>query len=161
MPTPQYTALANITLGSSAASVTFSSISQSYRDLVLIAQIGGTTGNYALAYLNGNTTSSNYSVVWMRGTGSAAGSSAGATSLLDTGIGTDGASLGTNFMMNIMDYSATDKHKTVLTRFNTTSDSVWAITSRFASTSAVTSVTLNLFSGSFASGSTFALYGVK
>jgi hypothetical protein len=31
-----YTALANVTLGSSAANVTFSSISGSYRDLVLI-----------------------------------------------------------------------------------------------------------------------------
>jgi hypothetical protein len=57
-----YTALANVTLGSSAASVTFSSISQSYRDLVLV--ITATTSAVDNAFIRFNSDSgSNYNIV--------------------------------------------------------------------------------------------------
>jgi len=67
------------------------------------------------------------------------------------------------FTVNIMDYSATDKHKTVLTRASTAASSVWAIAGRVATTSAITSVAFigpDDASDQFLSGSTFALYGI-
>ena len=50
MPTPTYTPLATVTLGTSAASVTFSSIPATYRDLILIfdGTGSGSTGKAAV-----------------------------------------------------------------------------------------------------------------
>jgi hypothetical protein len=58
MPTPTYTPLATVTLGSSASSVTFSSIPGTYRDLILIfdGTGSGTTGNLRMTF-NGSTLS--------------------------------------------------------------------------------------------------------
>jgi hypothetical protein len=74
MPTPTYKALATVTLGSSAATVTFGSIPAIYRDLVVVFN-GGVVGtsnvNIFVAY-NLDTTNANYSAVQMSGTGSAA-----------------------------------------------------------------------------------------
>jgi hypothetical protein len=61
---------------------------------------------------------------------------------------------------NIMDYSATDKHKTILTRGNGTSDAVIAFANRWANTAAVTSVAASTLTGTFNSGTTISLYGV-
>jgi hypothetical protein len=63
----------------------------------------------------------------------------------------------------IMDYSATDKHKTSLSRGNALGQanvSVIAYASRWANTNAITSLTVLLESGSFLTGSTLSLYGV-
>jgi hypothetical protein len=60
-----------------------------------------------------------------------------------------------------MDYSATDKHKTVLSRANNAANGVTAIAGRWASTSAITSIVLTFQSSSLATGSTVALYGVS
>jgi hypothetical protein len=59
-----------------------------------------------------------------------------------------------------MDYSATDKHKTVLTRNNITDNNVTAIASRWANTAAITSVTVLSPSSTITSGSTISLYAI-
>jgi hypothetical protein len=166
MPTPTYTPLATVTLGTAAASVTFSSIPATYRDLVLV--VNGTVSSAAYARLRYNgDTGSNYLAVVMMGRG---GLSPGAAS----GSGTyDGIYLPWNtivaserFALNaqIMDYSATDKHKTLLSRSNaTTTDygqSVYAEAWRWANTSAITSVSVSATAGNFNTGATFNLYGV-
>lgn len=164
MPTLTYTPLANITLSSSAASVTFSSISQVYRDLVLvIAGVAATNSvqNSVKATFNSDTTASNYYAVTMRGNGSATASSSynvGAfLEAFSTGIATTGI---TNITASFMDYSATDKHKSYLSRFNDAGVATGAIAGRWANTSAITSIALSFDSGTWASGSTFALYGI-
>jgi hypothetical protein len=58
-----------------------------------------------------------------------------------------------------MDYSVTDKQKTVLSRTNS-SFGTDITAGRWASTSAITSVTVYPSSGDFEIGSTFALYGI-
>jgi hypothetical protein len=66
-------------------------------------------------------------------------------------------------IVNIMDYSATDKHKTILQRTGQDYNVVWANASRVAITSAVTSVScVGSDSGSdqFIAGCTFSLYGI-
>ena len=61
-----------------------------------------------------------------------------------------------------MDYSATDKHKTMLSRGGSSSFGVGMNAGRWANTSAVTSVLVIGQSGlDFAAGSTFYLYGIE
>jgi len=62
----------------------------------------------------------------------------------------------------LLDYSATDKHKTLINRLNSTNggsstENVEQQAARWANTAAVTSI--EIF-GNFASGATFNLYGV-
>jgi hypothetical protein len=159
MPTPTYTALGNLTLGSLTSSVTFSSIPATYRDLVLVITA---TINFAgdadfELRLNSDFTDSNYPNVSMTGFGSGSGSSGSG----NTPAITMSQNL-SNHIIQIMDYSATDKHKTMLTRDNITGGRTRASAIRYASTSAITAITLTDNSGiQLNAGSTFALYGIE
>ena len=164
MPTPTYTPLATVTLGSSASSVTFSSIPATYRDLIIVLSVKSTSAaDQDGLFIRLNNDSSNGSRVTMLGRASN-------ERLSDTGtaIGTPLAGNPANLspiIIQVMDYSATDKHKSVLVRANSDAPSqngvVAAVAGRWASTSAVTSVVLLPEVGpNFASGSTFNLFGV-
>ena len=161
MPTPTYTPLANITLGSSAASVTFSSISQAYRDLVLVCN-GTFTGTAGFRLtLNGDTDNSTITAVTMIGNGSAA--SSGTTSGLAGNAISNGVNGGTTdsmYQLHIFDYSVTDKHTSMLLRHDRSDTGTLASASRWANTAAVTTVKVWPASGSWSAGSTFALYGI-
>jgi hypothetical protein len=162
MPTPTYTPLATVTLTSSASSVTFSNIPATYRDLILVAMVSNASGGTSNTNirLNGDT-GSNYNYVRMYGTGTTASDAASNTAnSLDALLGGTG-NPGT-MIVQVMDYSATNKHKTFLTRIADKSgfgDYVFAIASRWANTAAVTSLTATS-SANFQSGNTFSLYGV-
>jgi hypothetical protein len=156
-----YTPLANVTLASTASSVTFSSITGTYRDLVLV--INGTintASSGATFRLNGDTSSS-YSVVNMRGNGSTTGSA--------SGTGTRGylnyfnfTNSQSNWITNFMSYSATNVNKTVLSRANNDSSGTDAVNTIWINTAAITSIEVIAFTGTylFSVGSTFALYGI-
>lgn len=153
------TALANLTLGSSATSVTFASIPGTYRDLRLVVNlsVSPSEGNI-VANLNGDS-GANYSLVNMRSfsTLSAASSASAADSIVSnysTGLLTSSRALNT---YDIMDYAQTDRHKSVLVRASH-SDEVDVILARWANTAAITSITIS--NGTFTAGSTFALYGI-
>jgi hypothetical protein len=159
-----YVALANLTLSSQATGVTFASIGQGYRDLILVMDLAlaGVNGVVGMT-INGDG-GNNYSRVYMTGDGNATGSGVnnsisymvidGTTTQL--GIGNR-----SNAVVQFMDYSATDKHKTVLSRSNTPAITVDAHAGRWASTSAITTFyVFNNFGNGFAAGSTFALYGI-
>ena len=156
MPTPTYTALATVTLGSAASSVTFSSIPATYRDLIFTWEGTNTGGGPGLRF-NGDT-GSNYSYVIMRGpTFSEAGTlSFGLVYYIGYTSGNRGMAT-----CQIMDYAATDKHKTVLVRHGGNNvGEVNANADRWANTAAITSMTVVNPSGNFNSGSTFNLFGV-
>jgi len=166
MPTNTYTPLATITLTSTDSSIVFTSIPATYRDLVLVCQARGTITTFTNVQMRFNSdTGSNYSTVAMFGTGSGGGISYSETATNITAEqiarSNDTSGVFTPITIQIMDYSATDKHKTVLTRNSSTvSAAVAALASRWASTSAITSITLYPYGGSFEIGSTFSLYGV-
>jgi hypothetical protein len=162
MPTSTYVALANITL-TSDQTVTFSSIPNTYRDLVLVftGQIYSDSVIFELNADNGN----NYYMVGMIGASSGVFSNtvnfrAGAVAGVRNGF------LGTDKIFSIvhfLDYSATDKHKTAISRANSTNFQVETIISRWANTNAVNSISVfsnSLTSIALKSGSTVALYGV-
>jgi hypothetical protein len=159
VPQPTYTPLANVTLGTAATSVTFSSIPATYRDLILIitAQRTGTPVNVGMRF-NGDS-GSNYSSVYMTGTGSSSVSATVSSTNFQLDLYPYPPSSGfNNYIVQMMDYSATDKHKPILVRVNDAGNATEASAGRWASTAAVNSLALTL--SNFNTGSTFSLYGV-
>ena len=153
------TALASITLQEATASVSFSSIPQNYRDLVLVYNTTSSTATYATMRLNSDT-GSNYSVVVMYAQDNALSSSGTYDRLYESWL-TMLPNSRAMAVTNIIDYSATNKHKNVLTRFNLTSNTGPFLTTtascgRWANTAAITSITLD---STWNAGSTFNLYG--
>lgn len=166
MPTNTYTALATITLTGTDTTIDFANIPSTYRDLVLVCQARGTISTFTNIQMqfNGITTST-YSTVAMYGIGSGSGVSYSETTtnitLEQIARSTDTSGVFTPVITQLMDYSATDKHKTVLTRNSSTvSAVVAALASRWASNDAINAIKLFPFGGSFAIGSTFSLYGI-
>jgi len=152
-----YTLIDSVTLGSSASSVTFSSISQDYGDLVLVID-GQTTGGSNCSFTLNSDTGANYPYVFMRGDGSSTTSGTTTANANYVGYFTSNPC---NAIIQIMDYSATDKHKSSLVRMNDSSARVFANANRWASTSAMNRIDFILSGGeSFATGSTFYLYGI-
>jgi hypothetical protein len=157
-----YVALANITLGTAASTVTFSSIPATYRDLILVVE-GTTVGTGGARLRLNNDSGSNYHYVLMYAlaNGSIASASAGGQTLMfpTTSETTSGERF--YYTAQIMDYSATDKHKTVLFRDHEKNATViGASAQRWANTVAVTQLNLLLNTSSYATGSTFTLYGI-
>lgn len=154
-----YEPIATTTLSSAAASVTFSSISGSYTDLVLIVNAKNTTGSQS-PYLQFNSdTGSNYSETYLRGDGTTASSgrdlsqTKGYVAFLNNEWG--------NAIINIQNYSNTTTYKTIISR-SARSTMTAAVVTLWRSTSAITSVLINADGGdTFVAGSTFTLYGIK
>lgn len=161
MPTPTYTPIANTTIGTAVNSVTFSSISGVYRDLVLVVNWGNSATTGFQIRFNSDT-ASNYSYVIAQGDGTTKTNlSSSSANVIPMGYVWNPNTVTGNSIINIMDYSATDKHKTVLLRDNETYVGTDMIAARWASTSAITSI--QVFGGSssnFTVGSTLALYGI-
>lgn len=156
-----YTPIATTTLGSASASVTFSSISGSYTDLVLIVA-GSKSGSGSADVVwqaNGNT-GSNYSQTAIYGAGTVAESDRGSNA---TGAraGRIGASQSIS-VLNFFNYSNTTTNKTCVARGSVADSLVISQVSLFRNTSAITSLSFTLATGdNFASGCVFTLYGIK
>ena len=158
MPTSTYIPLQTITLGSAASSVTFASIPQTYRDLVLVMNYGASNAtNSGKAFVNGDTTAANYKSVRMQGNSSSAVSNTNGESIRWEVQATSGLVTTLQFM----DYSATDKHKTVLVRANAASTATEASANRWTSTSAITSIAINFLGTDLTTGSTLSLYAIE
>jgi hypothetical protein len=93
----------------------------------------------------------------MRGDGSAATSFSDSLSVVYLFIA---APVNANAILQIMDYSATDKHKTSLLRSNIPGASTIANAARWPETTAINSVNLFTSGGTMNAGATFDLYGV-
>lgn len=157
-----YEPLATTTLSSAAADVTFSSISGSYTDLVLICSVLGTSGvtSNVVARVNSDT-GSNYSFTYILGNGSSAASGRGSNQTR-WAPGEQSASFENPTLMYFFNYSNTTTYKTMISRRNTVSNLTSAFVNLWRSTSAINSIYLYNASGYlFLSGSTFTLYGIK
>lgn len=157
--TPTYILLNQITLAATTSSVTFSNIPQNYGDLVLIVSgtiSGGSSVRGVELFFNANETSSNYSYVWAYGDSSGPGSASGSNQFF--AMNGDAS----NAIVQIMDYSATDKHKTTLFRYSAGGIETGMVAGRFASTSAITSLVMKDAGAAFNlnSGTTVSLYGI-
>ena len=152
-----YIPLATVTLGGSDADIVFSNIPATFKDLVLV--IAGTSDNNTGLYLRFNgDTGSNYTTVGMYGNGSSAISYSQTLSFTNTNFISNTQGVNT---VQLMDYSATDKHKTILGRASYGNNLAQAAAGRWANTAAINSITCFLDAGrTFQTGATFSLYGV-
>jgi hypothetical protein len=153
-----YEPIATTTLGTAEASVTFSSISGSYTDLIIIASGTVNTNSYFAFRFNGDT-GSNYSNTEIDGNGTAASSNRNSSNnyLYNGSILTTQ----TNVINHIQNYSNSTTYKTVLTRSNNAGSIVKASVGLWRSTSAITSIEMTTAgANTFSSGSTFTLYGI-
>lgn len=154
-----YEPIATTTIsGSSTSTITFSSITGTYTDLVLIAAGNlGTAGSINFQF-NSDTTS-NYSITLVYGDGTSALSTrTSATNLPSVYFGTGQS----NGIVNIQNYANTTTYKTVLSRSNNADGFTSARVGLWRKTpEAITSITLTPQSGNFVAGSTFTLYGIK
>jgi hypothetical protein len=156
-----YEPIATQTLGSSAATVTFSSIPATYTDLVIVSSAlsAGSTETVMLRF-NGDS-GTNYSFTYLIGTGSSAISGRASSVSFAVGGSAIATDAGTN-LIQIMNYSNSTTYKTIIDRRGGGNYYTFADVSLWRSTAAITSLTLQPEnSQSFASGSVFTLYGIK
>lgn len=161
-----YTPIATNTLGSAQTGVTFSSISGSYTDLVLVANVKVTGAGGRVTQLQFNSdTGANYSFTVLGGNGTAASSN---RAINDTRIAIANISGidANNFypiIINVQNYSNSSTYKTSLIRANGSGD-ITATVGLWRNTNAITSVTLTAYGNAnenWASGCTFTLYGIS
>lgn len=168
-----YEPIATTTLSTATASVTFSSISGSYTDLILVCNIKGSVISTPTIRLNGDS-GSNYSQTnlygrYNSGVGGTNDISSERYSNATFAYGTGGVSYSaTNYGNDILqfkNYSNTNTYKTILGRANIYEQAnycgVGSSVILWRSTSAITSIVYSANSGTFVSGSTFSLYGIK
>jgi hypothetical protein len=166
-----YEAIATSTASGSSSTITFSSIPDTYTDLVFVAQYQcSLNGGLFLRYNNDSAT--NYSVVNM------IASQNTTASYLDTNepyIWADTYYQGTGTVTTdraivkaqIMSYLSTSKFKTTLLRSDdvrttgVSDGTVYAAAATWRSTSAITQIDVLAAAGNFIAGSTFSLYGIK
>ena len=160
-----YEPIATTTLGSTASSITFSSIAATYTDLRVIFVVQNSVSNTLNFRLN-NDSGTNYSYTQFGGDGSSV-YSASSTSQSQIQIGY-GSGMPTSpnwglYTFNVFSYAGST-FKTVLTEMSV-DKSGSGETNRnvglWRSTSAVTRIDLLANAGSFQIGTTATLYGIK
>jgi hypothetical protein len=155
---PTFTPIATTTLGSAQSSVTFSSISGSYTDLVLV--IAGTSSADVSYNIQLNSdTGSNYSYTYVYGDGSSVATGNPSNQTYMGAFGRTGTSQG-NGIIHFMNYSNTTTNKTVIGRGSLASQMTLMSVGLWRSTAAITSIKLTPESGTISSGCVISLYGI-
>ena len=156
-----YEAIATQTLGSAAATVTFSSIASTWTDLILVINATTTSGNRGLRAVLNSDSGSNYSSTYISGDGTSASSGRyTSTTYLDTVASLSNATPSTT-IMHFQNYSNASTYKTILTRNSNSAVVSRASIGLWRNTSAITSILVQLSADNLNTGSTFTLYGIK
>jgi hypothetical protein len=167
-----YTLISSQTLSSTAASITFSSIPSTYKDLAVRVSARGTeAATFGLSYitLNGLSTSV-YSITQLSGNGATASSSltAATTRWSDSYIPDANATANTfgSFELYLPNYTNSSANKPISNFFASETNAATAYMGAsaylFNSTAAITSITFAIYTAtSYATGSSFYLYGIN
>jgi hypothetical protein len=159
-----YEKIATTTLSSNQATVTFSSISGSYTDLVFIVSAKQTPALNTQYVRFNSDTGTNYSYTILTGNGSSATSTrySSQDAWYSGYYGVPPTDSYGIEIYNFQNYSNTTTYKTGLVRTNRASGGLDAMVGLWRSTSAITSVTYGItgVSAYLTSGSTFTLYGI-
>ncbi len=171
-PFSSFESIATATVGSSQATVSFTSIPATYTHLQIRA-IGRNTGagvveDDLLMKFNSDT-GANYTIHYLGGNGSSTfATGVGNRSDPRGGFTVDGGSLANTFASNvidILDYSNTNKYKTTRTLTGSERNGAGTImleSGVWMNTAAITRIDFTTAGGSnFAQYSSFALYGIK
>lgn len=160
-----YEPISTQTLSSTVTGITFSSIPQTYTDLVLV--INASASAAANAWLATNLTDvASLGGTRLYGDGTSAGSattSSGNDFVVFTAFDQVTTTAGAfNAILNFMNYSNTTTFKTIITRSNNSGVSVVAAVCLEKKTGAITSIEIDMVgTGTYSVGSTFTLYGIK
>lgn len=156
-----YTPIATTTLTGTSTSITFNSFS-GYTDLILvISLIPSGSGLSPQIRYNGDS-ASNYSYTVLYGNGTSAASARGSGNNTNYLYYANSPTSGTSstYTVNFMNYANTTTYKTALYRWSVAGVEAAAQVNLWRSTNAITSLEIFTSASSFASGSTFTLYGV-
>lgn len=171
-----YEKIATTTLGSAAASVTFSSISSAYTDLVLICTniLSTRTASQDIPVITFNSdTGTNYSSTNIDGAAGGASSTRWtSTNSALMGFVSDSNSTAnpslypSNFIINIQNYANTTTYKTMLGRYNDLASNAsynrtGSNVGLWRSTAAINTINIGLYYSTYTAGATFTLYGIK
>jgi hypothetical protein len=159
-----YEPIATNTVGTATTTVTFSSIPQTYTDIVVASSIQ-VSGNVNVFMTFNSDTGANYSFTLLQGDGTSASSSR-ATS--QNRIQLDSVAFppfsGSSFapgLVHLNNYSNSTTYKTALIRANNAAAGVSLFSGLWRNTAAITTVTFVAGAVNFAVGTTFTLYGIK
>jgi hypothetical protein len=155
-----YTAIASVKGNGSAGAITFTSIPQTYTDLVLVMNIFTNIPANSTVQVNGDT-GANYASTILTANGSAATSSrnSNSTAVIIQSTCFSAPTLSNLITMNFMDYTDTNMNKTVLIRGGRSNQGTEMIVNLWRNNAAITSITLN--SQTYTTDATFTLYGIK
>lgn len=157
-----YQGLGTITIGSNDSEIVFGSIPQGFRDLVAVFR-GTTTPANGAGFIRFNGDSgNNYVNIITAGNTTPPYSGTSTKSAIDFALDfAVEAGVQNSTIVQIMDYSSSDRHKTALIRTNIGSNYVPAVIGgRWANNSAITTLSFTLNQNSYAAGSTFSLFGI-
>jgi hypothetical protein len=156
-----YEPIATTTLSNAANTITFSSISGSYTDLVLVSEGTQSANQYIAIRFNSDTTS-NYSFTRIQGNGTTAASARGTSETFGR-LGIGNPTNRYSVIAQIQNYANTTTYKTWLSRSNIPADFVGALVGLWRKTpEAINTIQiLTTTTDTFQAGSTFSLYGIK
>jgi hypothetical protein len=171
-PEGAYDSLATVTVPSGgAASVEFAGIPSTYKHLQLRVLSRGTNASTYVETsmrFNGDTGSNYYANHQLLGNGSAASAAADATATFVSAhysvADSNTASVYTGAVIDLLDYSNTNKFKTVRNLGGTDTNGAGFLVYRsglWRSTLAISSISITPSAGNWKQHSSFALYGVK
>jgi hypothetical protein len=162
MPTSTYVPLASIQLSSPTSVVSFTSIPQTYKEIVFSISAYCTTSSQTFSMYWNNDTSGNYFYGITAGSGgSRSHSEQNSSSMLlwlNTSIPSWDAD-NSSYEISIPDYAQSTRNKTFIGQGFTQFHSAMS-TGVYYSTAAISSVYFKVGGGNFATGSTFNLWGI-
>ena len=169
---PTYKAIASTTVGSGgASSITFSSIPQTYTDLVLLMSARQDANGAASILGRFNSSATGYSTRQLYGYGTTVGSTTavgGGTTYADFGIQDNSGTTSNTFsntLVYIPNYAGSNNKSYSVDSVSEDNTSINAFlilnAGLWSNTSAITSLTLTCQNGNFVQYVTAVLYGVK
>jgi hypothetical protein len=160
-----YEPIATQTLGSAAATITFSSIPATYTDLKLVLVVNTTSVDLRSIRLTFNAdTATNYSTTRLSGDGSTASSNRSTTQANITPFTSlTSSTIPTFYTFDVFSYAGST-NKTLLAQGSADLNGSGGVNSAvglWRSTAAITTIGLALNSGNYNTGTTATLYGIK
>jgi len=156
-----YEPIATTTLGATATSFSFSSISSAYTDLRLVIVPEATSSGGTVRFRYNSDTGTNYAFTRLSGNGSLVTSTTGAD---EANIATSGTSISAQkpalVTLDLFSYAGSTFKTALITVANAQNNRIDKNIGLWRSTAAINSITVLLSSQSFEIGTTATLYGI-
>lgn len=154
------------TVASTATSITFSSIPQTYSSLQIRASVNNAGGNISTSMQFNSDTGTNYAkhILYADGTSALASGVASTSSMTFQMYSGNTTNNYSGTIIDIHDYANTSKYKTIrgLTGYDNNGSGLIALGSGlWMNTAAVSTITIGVAGSNWTAGSTIALYGMK